>query len=160
MASLSEMLLSLTALLDVAWSETQIWPDARLLQTVRGPLADLQMMERLLALGNQRCDDRAHQHVDCICTVDHEVQVFGWQHSRELCCESANGVGGTLRLSRRPRTLGLSSPVQPVSALGSHPRQYLEARKCSITSRASLARPHHTNCLPWCPIWDRSAGCC
>ena len=56
------------------------------------------MMERLLALGYQRCDDRDIQHGDCLCAVDHEVRVFGWHHSRELRCQSANGVGHTLRL--------------------------------------------------------------
>ena len=56
------------------------------------------MTERLLALGYQRCDDTVTRHGDCLCTVDHEVHVFGWKHSRELCCHNANGVGRTLRL--------------------------------------------------------------
>ena len=37
--------------------------------------------------------------------------------------------------------------------------QFLEERRCSLTSRASLARPHHANSLPRCSAWDFSAEC-
>ena len=68
------------SVLDVAWTETNsvqtlvfCKPSVRPLAALRATCDEFQfgdrMMERLLALGCQRCDDKVNQHVDCLCTV-------------------------------------------------------------------------------------------
>ena len=74
---------------------------------------------------------------------------------RKPCLAKLNSNAISHDQVRCERQGSLDQSSQSRSAPGGHSRQFLEARRCSLASRYSPARLHHSNCLPWC-----STGSC